>query len=346
MKVQDGGFALLAVLWVLVILSAIAASLTASASLEARIVVAAQEGLVAERLAVSGLEFASYLESRGLGTAREDLSNLPVSVVETGFQYRLQLPDATVEIFLESDNAKINPWMAPEPLLLNFLSNWTGNRQAAARIVAALEDWRDPDDLPLELGAEATAYAGTGYVPRNGLAGVGDLALIRGIGLDDLRPIVVGEPSGGWSLRDGLEAFLTSSPVGARVNANLAPGRVLEAVPGLAPDIVERALGERAQSSFRDPGDFTRRMGLGDEAPSLEYLRFDRGNTPAVLAIAQAGGARRSARHVYTSTGRVNVITGVRDVQTVLASIERNTYPEFARGRTEPMAAGRVGGGP
>ncbi len=87
-------------------------------------------------------------------------------------------------------------------------------------------------------------------------------------------------------------------------------------------------------------------MGLGDEAPSLEYLRSDRGNTPAVLAIAQAGGARRSARHVYTSTGRVNVITGVRDVQTVLASIERNTYPEFARGRTEPMAAGRVGGGP
>ncbi len=139
MKVQDGGFALLAVLWVLVILSAIAASLTASASLEARIVVAAQEGLVAERLAVSGLEFASYLESRGLGTEREDLSNLPVSVVETGFQYRLQLPDATVEIFLESDNAKINPWMAPEPSCL--ISFRTGP-VTARRQLASSQLWR------------------------------------------------------------------------------------------------------------------------------------------------------------------------------------------------------------
>ena len=346
MKVPDGGFALLTVLWVLIILSAIAASLTASASLEARIVVAAQEGLVAERLAVSGLEFASYLEFRGLGTEGEDLSNLPVSVVETGFQYRVQLPDGTVEIFLESDNARINPWTAPEPLLLNFLSNWTGNRQAAERIRAALEDWRDPDDLPLPLGAEATAYAGSGFVPRNGLAGVSDLALIRGIGPEDLRSMVVPDPSGGWSLRDGLEAFVTPSPVGARVNVNLAPGRVLEAVPGFSPDIVERALRERARSSFRGPGDFTRRMGLSDEAPSLPYLRFDRGNTPAVLAIAQAGGARRSARHTYVVTGRVNIITGVRETQTVLARIERNTYPEFVRGRTGPMAANGVEGGP
>ncbi len=331
----ERGFALLTVLWVLIIVSSIALSLTAAAGVEARIAANEREALGAERLAMAGLEMAPYLEVRGLGSAQEDLAGLPIEIMDEGFHYRIGFPEGSVDLFFEGDNGKINPLTAPEILLRSFFSNWTRDPREGERLTQAFQDWTDPDETPRLLGAEALAYLGSGYAPRNGQPGISDLPLIRGIRLEDLRPSLM-ETRDGRVFRGRLDQYLTTSPVGARVNPNFASRWVLEAVPGLDPPRVERIIEERARILFGSSAEFASRVGLPDTAPLLDYLQFARGDATAVLAVGHAiegSGTRRSLRRVYHSTNRLNPATGFFERRTALARIERNVFPEFAEVR-------------
>lgn len=326
MRSGPGGFALLTVLWVLVIISAIALSLTAASGVEARIAASERDAFAAERLAASALEMVPYLDVRGLGTPGEDFTGLPVEVLEPGFHYRLGFPEGRVDLFLESEGGKINPATAPEALLFRFFSNWRADPQAGEQLTQAFQDWIDPDDEARLVGAEATVYLSEGYLPRNGQPGVSDLPLVRGIGLDDLRPHLIQTPSG-RVLRGPLDQYLTTAPVGSRVNPNLASGWVLQAVPGLDSPLAERIVEARAQGNFRNLPEFIARLGLTDNAELLSYVQFDRGTTPALLAVARAGSGqvRRSVRRAYSSAD-------------AWVHVERNVFPDFAESRLRGAA--------
>lgn len=340
MRTGESGFALLTVLWVLIIASSIALSLTGAASLEARIAANDREALMAERLALAGLEMIPFLEAHGIGRAREDLTRLPIEVIEAGFHYRLRFPDGTVDLFFEGENAKINPWTAPESLLRSFFSNWTGDQQEGGRLTQAFEDWADRDDETRPVGAEVLAYQGEGYAPRNNDPGISDLGLVRGVRLGDLRPKLIETPDG-RVFRGRLDEYLTTSPVGARVNPNFASRWVLETLPGIDPLQVDRIIELRGQAQFRSPADFASRTGLPEDEALLEYVQFGRGDASAILAVAQTGGsrARRSLRRVYhTAVGR-NPATRRFERRTVLARVERNIFPDFAEQRLQILDA-------
>src|SRR5262245_39762517 len=104
----SSGFALLLVLWTLVVLSTVALMFAASVGTEIRSGQQSWNSLQGERLATSGHEFATYLETRSLGTSSEDLSGLPVSPLIAGMTYRVTLDRGTVDLVLEGENRSVD----------------------------------------------------------------------------------------------------------------------------------------------------------------------------------------------------------------------------------------------
>ena len=98
-------------------------------------------------------------------------------------------------------------------------------------LAAALLDWRDPDDLPRPGGAEAAWYRTRGRrLPRNGaFASVEELALVRGF--DSLR------------LAEARQ-LLTVNGTGT-LDLTQAPAQVLAALPGMTPSAAEQIVRQR-----------------------------------------------------------------------------------------------------
>src|SRR5438067_4108023 len=107
-KISSSGFALLLVLWTLVMLSMIALTLAASVNTEVRGNQDAWNQLQADQLATSGHELATYLETRFTGTASEDFTGLPVEAVTPGLLYRVSMKAGTVDLLLEGENGRFN----------------------------------------------------------------------------------------------------------------------------------------------------------------------------------------------------------------------------------------------
>ena len=327
------GFALLVVLWVVAILSALSLALVASSRVEARNAAVEWDRLVAQRLARSGQELALYLQFKGLGLPNEDLSGLPIDVRIHGFRYALRFPEGSVELFLETDIGKINPATADAQLLQNFFTLWTGDAGSGMLITEAIKDWCDLDSEVRPGGAEAGFYSSLGYTPRNAGLGVADLPLIRGISSGDFYPKVINNSSGA-TIREGLSEFVTPIATGTRVNPNFAPKLILLSVPGLTSAQVESLLLARKEGLFFGNADqFKSRIALPADSPVWQYFQFDRGTAPTVLTVARdgSGKAQHSERHVFEILMGRNAFTGNYEYQLRMHHIELDRTPEFLR---------------
>jgi len=292
-KRTSSGFALVLVLWTLVVLSAIALGVAATVGTELR---SAQDGwndLQAGRLATSGHEIAAYLETRGLGTSAQDFSGLPVDQVIQGYSYRVRLDIGTIDLLLEGENGKLDLASTSEDGAANFFTVWTGNPDRGRQIAASIADWIDSDDESRPLGAESSSYSQRGYLPRNAGLGAADLVLINGLGPDDFAPAVM-ESSEGVHVRNPLPGFITTALTGNRVNPNYAAPIVLQAVPGMTSQLLDAILQTRHDSILSSPEDLRNRTGLPADSPVFSYLTFDRGYTPAVYAVAHLKNSTRT----------------------------------------------------
>ena len=284
----SSGFALLLVLWTLVILSAVALTFAASASTEVRASQDSWSDLQAERLAKSGHDFASYLETRMIGATNENLAGLPVQSIVSGLKYRVLLDGGTIDLIFEGENGKFDLLSADEPGAGSFWTMWTGDAQRGQEIAASIADWEDSDDTPRSYGAEAEFYSGRGYSPRNAGLGSADLPLIKGISAEDLAPTVT-ELNGVPAVRQGLFSFISIVPTGSNVNVNYASPNLLRVLPNMTPVILEAILNMREQKIFKNAQDFQDRLGLSSDLPLMNRIAFDRGTMPAILSIAKIG---------------------------------------------------------
>jgi len=282
----SSGFALLLVLWTLVVLSTIALTLAASAGGELRAGQETWNELQAERLAQSGHEFAAYLEYRGIGTSIEDFAGLPVQQAIAGLQYRVVLDIGSVDLVLEGANARLDIGVASEEDMARFFTSWTGDSTRSHEIAASIVDWRDSDDDPRPFGAESAWYSGRGYRPRNAGIGTADLFLIKGMKPDDFLPIM---QNGGEApvVRPSLARAVSAVAAGNIVNPNYALPVVLRSLPGVDEDILDRILKARQQSVFIDVKDFANRLGIAETSTLLSRIAFNRGIAPSILAVGR-----------------------------------------------------------
>lgn len=141
---------------------------------------------------------------------------------------------AWIRIFNEGGKIDLNA--APEELLQGVLQKAGADEEKSLRLARAIEDWRDPDSIPLPQGAEREAYESMGavFLPRNGpFLSVAEAALV--LGMDD-------------ALFSRLEPALTVYSGASGVDLNAAPQEVLELLPESTPELVQEILEKRKEA--------------------------------------------------------------------------------------------------
>ena len=156
----QSGVAMVMVLWMVSLLTIMAASFSLSTQRNTGLVNNAKERARGLALADAGVNYALIMLS------------LPDPVKRwrgDGTYYRVVLPGGEVGITIFDEIGKIDINSASEQTLRIVLEKLTGNVDQATSLTDIILDWRDNDDLNRLHGAEAKEYlaADKGYVPQN-----------------------------------------------------------------------------------------------------------------------------------------------------------------------------------
>ena len=176
---RKGGFALLIVLWSMVLLSLLFARLVSAGRSEAEI--AFNLRAAAQRQAqADGILYSTIFSLLGpaAGHWRAD-----------GAVHRISLPEAIARVSIENLDGRINP-NAASPALLDALLSRVGADATTARDVSqAIVDWRTPD---AQGAFEAPQYLGAGlsYTPAGSpFQSISELGLVLGMTPDLLAKL-------------------------------------------------------------------------------------------------------------------------------------------------------------
>jgi len=218
----ERGVALMLVLWVVIVLAAIASGVVLAARRQTALAAALRSRAAARYAAESGVA-AARAELRALFRAArgpEDQARVfaGLDAAVRGWGER-PLGAGRYQVAVTDLGARIDLNRANEEVLRGLFRQFADEDRATA-LVDALEDWKDEDDEPREQGAEAADYAkaGSPFRPSNGpLLRLDELTRIRGFS-DSLAGVLAPYVT---VLGDGL------------VNVNTAPEPVLAAIPEL-----------------------------------------------------------------------------------------------------------------
>lgn len=148
------GAALLLVLWLIALLTALVGAFALSAQVEGlqgRVLV---RGLAATSAARAGVEYA---------ITRVQLDDPRRQWLPDGRVHTWRYAGADVEVRITDENGKVDLNQAQQPLLAALLGALGIEQIEAGRLAAAIIDWRDPDPLSQPAGgAEDPDYASAG----------------------------------------------------------------------------------------------------------------------------------------------------------------------------------------
>ena len=211
----EKGFALLVVLWLVVVAGAVVASTMTRTGTSIR---ASWNRVVLTRAEWAREGCVEILMARWADSNRPRDGRRLADSVDLG-------RGAWCAYDLEDPTARVNLNRVDDSTLTQLLGSDS--------LAAAVLDWRDPDDIPRVEGAEAAWYLVHHRLPpgNHPFASVEELALVRGF--DSARTA--------WA----KETFTVRGP--GSVNANLASPRILGTIPGLGPEAIAVLLTRRQQ---------------------------------------------------------------------------------------------------
>ena len=159
------------VLWLVVVLGAVAASVVGSTRTESRILLNARARIVARHAAESGIVAGVALLQRRMATSQAPaLRVLALSGMDREFAdlEDVSLGNARFGVALTNLSGRLDLNQAQPEALVGLFSQFT-SATVARSLVDALLDWRDGDDLVRAQGAETDSYlrGGSPYLPRN-----------------------------------------------------------------------------------------------------------------------------------------------------------------------------------
>jgi len=284
------GFALVIVLWAGVLLSVVAASFAFSMRIETRLAANLVDRTRAQAIADAGIY-------RGIAALLAN-TDRPRWVTD-GRAYVLPFGIGNMRIRLLSENGKVDLNGAPEALIQGLLrslaeSGELPDAEQAARIAAAILDWRDPDQRVRSGGAEDGDYraAGSAFGARDGaFLSVAELNQVLGVDAETYAQ---------------LAPWVTVHSWAPQVDPMSAPRTVLLAVPGLDAGVVDRFLAAREESYARQTqgGNEPTRLPIELLSPGARYLSRSNSRVYTVDAEGELpGGARAGRRAVIQLTG-------------------------------------------
>jgi len=225
----QGGIALIAVLWLTVLITVIASSFAYSMRGEALAARNTMSLAQARAVADGAVERVAFELSRP--------RNLPDVWNADGQPHVWNDGDIAVTAAAFDETARIDLNAAPDPLLKGLLQTAGGlDPETAQHVLEAILDWRDADELRRPNGAEAADYraAGLKQVPANApFESVGELRRVLGI----TAPMMA-----------KLAAGLTIYSRQRGINPATASRDVLLAVPGATPEMVDTFIAARSDA--------------------------------------------------------------------------------------------------
>ena len=169
------GAALLLVLWLIVLRTALVGGFAMVARVERLQGQVLVRGLAAQGAARAGVEYA---------LSRVELTDPRLQWQPNGQPYQWNYAGAEVEVRIVDENGKVDLNQADATVLGNLLLALGVEQVEAARLAAAIIDWRDPDQLTQAAGgAEDRDYASAGrpYGAKDaGFEGIAELQQVLG----------------------------------------------------------------------------------------------------------------------------------------------------------------------
>ncbi len=158
-KYQQNGLALLTVLWMVALLTVIAAAVSYTLRHEARLTSHNVQTAQARAL----VDGAIFLGIRSL------LAEKPTDVIADGYEREVRIGGKPLTLSIQDERGKVDINQASEELLQTLIQSAGANLDVLA-ITQSILDWRDEDDELRPLGAEDTQYqqAGLSYAARDG----------------------------------------------------------------------------------------------------------------------------------------------------------------------------------
>lgn len=151
---RERGFALLIVLWTLVLLTLVGTAVTAAGRSEARLALNVRLAAAAQAAADGAVADAAF----------HLVDATPRHWAADGSARTVRRPGTVVELRLDSEAGKVNPNTAQPPLLEALLRAVGADGRTAATVAAAMVDWRYPN---AQGAAQEQRYrtAGLDYMP-------------------------------------------------------------------------------------------------------------------------------------------------------------------------------------
>lgn len=269
--IRSKGFALVLVLWVLSLLTIMAGSFALSMRREAAIVTGISHNAQAMAVAESGLAVAELMLLNPDQGQRWRTD---------GSIYQIDYPDSKVRIRLLAEIGKIDLNTADQVLLESLMSHAPLEAELQAKLVSAILDWRDADDLVHIDGAEKDEYkkAGLSYQPRNKpFQSIEELQLVMGMN---------------EKVFDWLESRVTVYSEQPKVDLTQASKEVLQVLPGMDAGLIASYIVERRQSAIN---------GLSAPVFGVTGSNQIAGNTAMTSALnAQVGEVKNAMITVIT----------------------------------------------
>jgi len=227
--IKSGGFALVLVLWVLSLLTIMAGSFALSMRREAAIVTGGSSNAKAKAVAESGLAVAELMLMHPDQRQRWRAD---------GSIYQIDYTESKVRVQLLSEAGKVDINSADQVLLQGLMLHAPVEEKLQTKLVNAILDWRDADDLVRIDGAEKEEYkeAGLSYRPRNKpFQSIEELQLVLGMN----------EQVFNW-----LENLVTVYSGRPTVDLTQASKEVLQVLPGMDAELIDGYIAARRESAI------------------------------------------------------------------------------------------------
>jgi general secretion pathway protein K len=270
---SEQGFVLVAVLWILAALSALAMIFAVYLSNSAQALAVSDAGLKAEAAVSGSIELTAYQLSLAGDKARP---------MQGSFHYRLD--NADIDVSFVSEAARIDLNAAPKDLLANLLAGLGAGPEDAAQFADRIIGWRTPAKADAAED-EVSLYraAGLTYSPRQApFAHVNELALVLG-----LPPALVARAL----------PFVTVFSGSPKINVLVAAPEVIAALPGMTPSALKEFLKERPALP-NDAAAIATALGPAQANATIEKNDFYR-----VLTTVKFGNGRKTASEVVIGLG-------------------------------------------
>ena len=268
---SERGFVIVAVLWLVAALAALAVIFSAYLSSSARAIALNDSALETEALVSAGVELTAYQ----LRLAREDARPSQGS-------FRARLNGSELAVTFVSEAARVDLNAAPKELLANLLTVLGAAQDDARQFADRIVGWRTKA-TPERVGNEDALYlaAGRSYTPRQApFAHVNELGLVLG-----LPPALV----------ERALPFVTVFSGAPGVDPLSAPPEVIAALPGMTPLSLKQFLSDRAALPS-DPAAIAAALG---EAKALGTVRKSQAYRLLIRVHLQNG--RNTASEVVIS---------------------------------------------